>query len=94
MLPPVTVYEPEYEEEAAGELIPTDITARKEDGVWFVEGAWLRRLMEGINLDDRESMNYFDRTLRQNGIYDKMRELGIADGDVVDLYDLEFDFVY
>ena len=93
MLPPVTVYEPEYEEEAAGELIPTDITARKEDGVWFVEGAWLRRLMEGINLDDRESMNYFDRTLRQNGIYDKMRELGIADGDVVDLYDLEFDFV-
>ena len=92
-LPPVTVYEPEYEEEVAGELIPTDITARKEDGVWFIEGAWLRRLMEGVNLDDRESMNYFDRTLRQNGIYDKMRELGVADGDVVDLYDLEFDFV-
>ena len=92
-LPPVTVYEPEYEEEVVGELAPTDITARKEDGVWFIEGAWLRRLMEGVNLDDRESMNYFDRTLRQNGIYDKMRELGVADGDVVNLYDLEFDFV-
>ena len=92
-LPPVTVYEPEYEEEVVGELVPTDITARKEDGVWFIEGAWLRRLMEGVNLDDRESMNYFDRTLRQNGIYDKMRELGVADGDVVNLYDLEFDFV-
>ena len=49
--------------------------------------------MEGVNLDDRESMNYFDRTLRQNGVYDKMRELGVADGDVVNLYDLEFDFV-
>lgn len=92
-LPPVTVYEPEYEEEVIGELVPTDITARKEGGVWFIEGAWLRRLMEGVNLDDRESMNYFDRTLRQNGIYDKMRELGVADGDVVNLYDLEFDFV-
>lgn len=92
-LPPVTVYEPEYEEEVVGELVPTDITARKEGGVWFIEGAWLRRLMEGVNLDDRESMNYFDRTLRQNGIYDKMRELGVADGDVVNLYDLEFDFV-
>lgn len=92
-LPPVTVYEPEYEEEVVGELVPTDITARKEDSVWFIEGAWLRRLMEGVNLDDRESMNYFDRTLRQNGIYDKMRELGVADGDVVNLYDLEFDFV-
>ena len=92
-LPPVTVYEPEYEEEVVGELVPTDITARKEGGVWFIEGAWLRRLMEGVNLDDRESMNYFDRTLRQNSIYDKMRELGVADGDVVNLYDLEFDFV-
>lgn len=93
-LPEIKIYEPEYEGIIDEELVPTDITAEKDEhGQWVVEGKWLRRLMEGINLDDRESLNYFDRMLRTNGVFDKMRELGIKDGDEVDLYGLEFDFI-
>lgn len=92
-LPPLTIYEPEYEEALPEPSAPDNITVRREGDVWFVEGEWLKWLMSGINFDDRESFMYFEKMIRDNGIIEKMRALGIADGDTVDLYDLEFDFV-
>lgn len=92
-LPPITIYEPEYEQAPPEPKNPDDITARREDGVWYVEGDWLKWLMSGINFDDRESFMYFEKMLREKGIIEKMRALGIRDGDTVSLYDLEFDFV-
>lgn len=94
-LPPLTIYEPEIvlEPQKKEESNPTDITARFEKGEWIVEGAWLENLMRGINLDDRESLMYFQRALRLNGIIEKMRSLGISDGSAVDIYGLKFDFV-
>ncbi|PWL97038.1 MAG: GTPase CgtA [Clostridiales bacterium] len=92
-LSPITIYEPEYEQAAQEPPMPDDITARLENGTWYVEGDWLKWLMSGINFDDRESFMYFEKMLREKGIIEKMRELGIRDGDTVSLYDLEFDFV-
>ncbi len=92
-LPPLTIYEPEYEEVIEEPARPDDITATKDGDVWVVEGEWLKWLMSGINFDDRESFMYFEKMIREKGIIQKMRELGIADGDTVSLYDLEFDFV-
>lgn len=92
-LPPITIYESEPEIVEEEPDCPTDITAEKKNGVWFIEGSWLKWVMSGINFDDRESLNYFERMLRQHGIIDKMRELGVKDGDEVNLYDIEFDFV-
>lgn len=92
-LPPVTIYEPDFEEIVPEKAEPTDITAKREDGMWIIEGKWLKVLLEGINMDDRESLAYFDKMLRENGVIDKMRELGVKDDDTVDLYGLEFDFV-
>ncbi|MBQ8404098.1 MAG: GTPase ObgE [Clostridia bacterium] len=95
-LPPLTIYEAEEipaERKNFAELDPCDITASFENGVFYIEGEWLENFMRGINLDDRESLMYFERTLRTTGIIDKMRSLGIADGSEVDIYGLEFDFV-
>ncbi len=92
-LPPLTIYEPEYVEEIAEPSSPDDITVTKEGDTWIVEGEWLKWLMSGINFDDRESFMYFEKMMRDKGIIQKMRDLGIADGDSVNLYDLEFDFV-
>ena len=72
---------------------PDDITVTKKGDTWIVEGEWLKWLMSGINFDDRESFMYFEKMMRDKGIIQKMRDLGIADGDSVNLYDLEFDFV-
>ena len=49
--------------------------------------------MGRINFSDAESMAYFDRMLRKNGIFDQMEAQGIKDGDTVNLYDFEFDYV-
>lgn len=92
-LPPLTIYEPEYEEEIKEQGKPDEITVTKEKDVFVVEGEWLHWLMSSINFDDRESFSYFERMMRENGVIDKMRELGIKDGDTVSMYDLEFDFV-
>ena len=96
-LPPLTVYEPEVtpEEEAATASVGVrDTFIRVEDGVYFVEGEWLYNFMGRINFDDYESLNFFQRVLTKNGVIDKLREAGIREGDTVNIYDFEFDFVY
>ena len=63
-----------------------------EDDTWLVEGPWLQRLMANINFSDYESRMYFDKTLRESGLFQRLEEMGIEDGDTVSMYDLEFDY--
>ena len=93
MLPPITVYEPDYV--APEPVIDTSGDLRIEevdDHIWVVEGAWLDRLMGSINFGDYESRMYFDRVLREAGVYTRMEEMGVQDGDTVSLYDLTFEY--
>jgi len=91
-LPPVTVYEADYVAPLPKIENADDVTITREDDVWIVEGSWLERLMMSINFGDYESRMYFDRCLRESGIYDRMEEMGVADGDTVSIYDLEFEY--
>ena len=96
-LPPVTVYEPEYspEDEAIANSAGVKETyVKKENGKYIVEGEWLYNFMGQINFGDYESLNFFQRVLNKNGVFDKLREAGIEEGDTVSIYDFEFDFVY
>jgi len=64
------------------------------DGVYFVEDApWIMDVMNTVDPDDYESLQYFERVLRSSGIIDALRKAGIQDGDTVSVYDVEFDFV-
>ena len=65
---------------------------RDEDGTWLVDGPWLRQLMANVNFGDYESRNWFDRMLRESGLFDRLEAMGIRDGDLVSLYDLEFEY--
>lgn len=91
-LPPVTTYEPEY-------VIPEvrysekDITYRKEEDMFIVEGLWIERLMGSINFDDYESTMYFERMLKKAGIFEKLEEMGINEGEIVSIYEHEFEYV-
>lgn len=92
-LPELTVYEAEVAPEEV--LVDAKETIiRKEDGVYYVEGTWLYNFMGQINFDDYESLNFFQRVLQKNGVIDKLREAGVEEGDTVNIYDFEFDFVY
>ncbi|MBR2916298.1 MAG: GTPase ObgE [Clostridia bacterium] len=64
-----------------------------EDGVFFVEGLRIQNLVESTNFDDYESLQYFQRALRKLGVIDKLEEAGVKEGDLVNIYDFEFDYV-
>lgn len=93
-LPPLRIYESELEDEpelpAAGER---RTVVRRENEKFIVEGEWLISLMNQINPDDWESMNYFQRVLQRAGVFDLLEQHGCRDGDTVSMYDFEFDYV-
>ena len=63
-----------------------------EDGVYVVTGKSLRRIMYSVNFEDMESIQFFQKTMESQGVFDKLREMGIEDGDTVKIYDIEFEF--
>lgn len=93
-LPPIKKYEKEeiptefFEKNSTGKY-----TITVEDDVYFVEGEWLLKILQRTDLDDYESLQYFQRVLQSSGIIDALEEKGIQEGDTVVIYDLEFDFV-
>ena len=91
-LPPVIVYEPEYVPRPPQIDTSEPLTITREDDTWLVEGPWLQRLMANINFSDYESRMYFDKMLRQSGLFDQLEEMGIQDGHFVSMYDLEFEY--
>ncbi len=91
-LPPVTIYEPEYVEVIEDVADPTQFEIEHLGSTWVITGTWLERLIMNINFDDYESRNYFDQMLRKCGLFARLEEMGIQDGDTVDIYDFAFEY--
>ena len=93
-LPPIRRYEAEAPVlQPIEELQRGQVDIQEQDGVYFVKAPWLLKTLNTINFDDNESLQYFQRVLMETGVIDALREAGCQEGDTVDLYDLEFDFV-
>ena len=95
-LPPVHIYEPEVlldqlqkEESAVSYKIH-----KAEDGAFEIEAVWLERILEGSNIDDYESLQYFQRRLEDSGIIDKLVSMGVQEGDTVRVGDFEFEYIF
>ena len=69
-----------------------DVIVKKENGVYIVTGQEVEKLMRTINLEDNESLHYFHRRLNEMGINEKLKELGIKDGDYVEISDYELEW--
>ncbi len=91
-LPPVIVYEPEYVKRPPEIDTSEPLDIQREGDTWLVEGPWLQRLMANINFSDYESRMYFDKMLRQSGLFDTLERMGIQDGHIVSMYNLEFEY--
>ncbi len=95
-LPDIKVFEPEPMpvEDFTVKSDKRTFTIRAEDGVYFVEDApWMLKIMETIDPEDYESLQYFERVLRQTGIIKELVKAGVQQGDTVVVYDIEFDYV-
>ena len=71
-----------------------EVTVVNHDGVFFVEGDWLLKLFQTVNIHDSDGLQYFEKVLQQSGVIRKLEEAGVQEGDTVSIYDFEFDFVY
>lgn len=92
-LPPIIKYEADYvPEEYSAESVRETII-KNVNGTYYIEGDWLYKVMGSINFDDRESLMYFQRVLKNSGVIQMLEEKGCKDGDTVNIYDFEFDFV-
>lgn len=93
-LPPVVRYE---REEIPLEMLikkqNTGFTITVQDDVYIVEAPWLIKIICRTDLDDYESLQYFQRVLISSGIIDALRQKGINEGDIVSIYDYEFEFM-
>ena len=94
VLPPVKIFEPEYvpQPTKVDTSEPLQIELSDDGHTWLVDGPWLQRLMGNVNFNDYESRMYFDRTLRESGLFQQLEEQGIQDGDTVSIYDFEFEY--
>lgn len=96
-LPPVKKFEAQpYTPQEIDEKILSDksFEVTVEEGVYFVEADWLWDILRSVNMEDYESLQYFQRVLRNSGIIDKLEEMGIQEGDTVSIFDFEFEFVF
>ncbi len=92
-LPPMLVYEAEYQPEDAFVGASRDTVIRRENDTFYVEGEWLYNLVGQVNFEDYESLNFFQRVLKKSGIFELLEAKGCTDGMTVSIYDFEFDYV-
>ncbi len=93
-LPPVRVYEPEFlppEPRAEGRAFAVQ---HPEPHVFVVEAPWLERILEGSDVDDYESLQYFQRQLGESGILDELVRQGVEEDDTIKIGEFEFDYVF
>lgn len=93
-LPPIKEYETE---EIPFEALIEDNNSFKitqvDDGYFLVEAKWFPKVLKGIDITDYEALQYMQRVLEKSGIFDALREKGIQEGDIVSLYDIEFEYI-
>ena len=94
-LPPVTVYEPEYVRPDPALKDPRAFEiARADDGAWDIDAPWLENILEGSDVSDYESLQYFQRQLMDSGVIDRLVEMGVQENDTIRIGEFEFDYVF
>ena len=93
-LPPIKEYDTE---EIPFEAFIEDNNSFKitqvDDGYFLIEAKWFPKVLKGIDITDYEALQYMQRVLEKSGIFDALREKGIQEGDIVSLYDIEFEYI-
>ncbi len=90
---PITELEVSEEDRYIPEEKHFTYTIHKEDHLFIIEGTFVDRLLQSVNVRDADSLRYFHRVLKNKGIMDELMEMGIQDGDTVRLNDFEFEFL-
>ena len=93
-VPAVPVFQPEYVKQQVKTGSRDFTIQRMEAHVWNVEAPWLERILAGSNVDDYESLQYFQRQLGESGILDALVEKGVEENAPVLIGEYQFDYIF
>lgn len=65
---------------------------RLENGIYIVEGPIIEKILGRTNIEDNESLYYFQKSIKFLGIEDALKEKGIKEGDTVRFVDWEMEW--
>lgn len=69
-----------------------DYYIRKENDIYVVEGPAIERLLRKINMEDNESLYYFQKNIKAMGVEAKLKQMGIKEGDTIRFIIWEFEY--
>ena len=94
-LPPVKVFEAEYVKPSLADAPTRPFTVERTGAHEFtVDAPWLERILAGTNVEDYESLQYFQTQLGDSGILDELVRQNVEEDDTIKIGEYEFDYVY
>ena len=69
-----------------------EYTIEREDGKFVIKGEAVERIMRRVNIEDNESLYYFQKSLDNLGVNEKLKKMGIQEGDIVKIDDYELEW--
>lgn len=88
---PVVFEREYYPEEPDDEYEPIEVW-KEEEHLFAVEGPRVERMLGYTNLNSEKGFEFFQKFMKENGILDRLEELGIQEGDTVRVYGLHFEY--
>jgi Obg family GTPase CgtA len=70
-----------------------EIYASKNGNSYVLEGKQLRKIFNSTNFNDFGSLRYLYKYIEKNGGIEKLKELGLEEGDTIRVFDYEFEFI-
>ena len=93
-LPPVQVFEPDFVPYAVNPNERKYTIEKTGDHEFTIDAPWLERILAGSDVDDYESLQYFQRQLDESGILRHLVEQGVEEEDTIKIGDYEFDYIF
>ncbi len=85
-------FEAEFVPSRSEENAPINVYYDEENDIYMIEGPRVERMLGYTNLDNEKGFEFFQNFMRENSIIDRLRELGISEGDTVGIYNHRFEF--
>lgn len=89
---PVVFQQEYFPEMAAFKDEPFSVEYDEEENEYVVEGPKIEKMLGYTNIESEKGFLFFQNFLKEQGILEKLEELGIQEGDTVRMYGLSFDY--
>lgn len=86
------IFASEYDPNINNNPVELDINVYKKKNIYYIEGSRVEKMLGYTNLESEKGFVFFQNFIKEQKIEDKLKELGICDGDTVNVLGWEFEF--